>query len=123
MIKLIVAGSRTITDKTTVYKLIEDYISDLPKDQSVEIVSGMARGVDDIAANFAVDKNYPARLFPADWEESPKGAGYIRNNKMAEYGTHLLAFWDGESKGTQHMIEIAKEKGLDVTLIGMWKGK
>ena len=35
---------------------------------------------------------------------------------MAEYADALVAFWDGESKGTKHMIETAKEKGLDIRI-------
>ena len=34
-----------------------------------------------------------------------KTAGFKRNMKMAEYADVLLAIWDGESKGTKHMID------------------
>ena len=54
--------------------------------------------------------------FPADWDLEGKSAGFKRNVKMAEYADALVAFWDGESKGTKHMIEIAKEKGLDIRI-------
>ena len=33
---------------------------------------------------------------------------------MAKYANALIAFWDGKSKGTKHMIDIATKKGLDV---------
>jgi hypothetical protein len=33
---------------------------------------------------------------------------------MLVTATHLVAFWDGKSPGTKHMIEIAKEKGIPV---------
>ena len=33
---------------------------------------------------------------------------------MAEYADALVAFWDGNSPGTKHMIKVAKEKKLDV---------
>lgn len=41
---------------------------------------------------------------------------------MAMYATHdaegiLFAFWDGESKGTEHMIDIAKEYGLETHVV------
>ena len=38
----------------------------------------------------------------------------IRNAQMADYADILLAFWDGESKGTKHMINLAEKKDLDV---------
>ncbi len=47
-------------------------------------------------------------------------AGFIRNEEMAEYAAAqpgpsvLIAFWDGESNGTQHMIEQAEEQGIPV---------
>ena len=53
---------------------------------------------------------------PADWDLDGKSAGFKRNVKMAEYADALVAFWDGESKGTKHMIETAKEKGLDIRI-------
>jgi len=31
---------------------------------------------------------------------------------MAEYGDMLIAFWDGESKGTKNMIDTSKKLGL-----------
>ena len=33
---------------------------------------------------------------------------------MANYADALIAFWDGNSKGTKHMIELAKSRGLKV---------
>ena len=56
--------------------------------------------------------------FPADWSLGKK-AGYIRNEQMAKYAAEsgngvLLAFWDGVSKGTGHMIDLAKKHNLEV---------
>ena len=36
---------------------------------------------------------------------------------MAEYGDALIAFWDGKSKGTLHMINLAKERNLKVKIV------
>ncbi len=36
---------------------------------------------------------------------------------MANAGTHLLAFWDGESPGTKHMISAAERRGLKVHVV------
>ena len=40
--------------------------------------------------------------------------GYIRNEEMAKNADALVAFWDGESHGTKHMIELANRYGLKV---------
>lgn len=55
---------------------------------------------------------------PADWERHGKRAGYLRNREMAELGADLvLAFWDGQSKGTMHMVDLAEEYGIPFELI------
>lgn len=36
---------------------------------------------------------------------------------MAKYADALIAFWDGKSKGTKHMIDLAKRYGLKVKVI------
>ena len=55
--------------------------------------------------------------YPADWEQYGPRAGYIRNSEMAKVATHLIAFWDGRSKGTKHMIDIARKAGLYVLAV------
>jgi hypothetical protein len=35
---------------------------------------------------------------------------------MADSSDALIAFWDGKSKGTQHMINLAKERDLIVAV-------
>jgi hypothetical protein len=107
--KTIVAGSRTITDVNIVAFAIE---------QSgfliTEIASGMARGVDMAAVEYAHRTGVPLRPFPADWETEGRAAGYNRNVRMAEWAEALVAIWDGKSRGTKHMIDIARKAGLKV---------
>ena len=104
--KLIIAGSRTITDIEVLHKAIDKFDLGGKFD---EVVEGGARGVDRLARELA--KNFGIRYttFNADWEGQGKKAGYLRNQKMAAYGDVLLAVWDGESKGTSHMIDIMRE--------------
>ena len=67
---------------------------------------------------FCKQNNYPIKVFKADWERYGKRAGYLRNKQMADYaaetGGILIAFWDGESRGTKMMIKLAKMSGLCV---------
>lgn len=46
-----------------------------------------------------------------------KKAGYLRNCQMAENADALVAFWDGNSPRTRHMIETARAHGLAVRAI------
>jgi hypothetical protein len=106
--KVIVAGSRNINDYDLVNRVIEE-----SKFGVTEIVSGGARGVDGTAIMWAEENRIPCRVFIARWERS-KSAGYLRNSAMAHYADALIAIWDGESKGTKHMIDIANTHGLSV---------
>ena len=47
----------------------------------------------------------PVRHFPADWDRHRKAAGHIRNEQMAQHGTHLLAFHIQGSAGTKSMLD------------------
>lgn len=56
---------------------------------------------------------------PAAWDRLGKRAGFIRNEKMAAEGADLcIAFWDGMSNGTRHMMEAAKACGIPVEIVG-----
>lgn len=56
-------------------------------------------------------------MFPADWNKHGKAAGPILNAEMAEVADALIAFWDGKSRGTANMIQLAKDKGLKVAIV------
>jgi hypothetical protein len=116
MIKVIIAGSRTFDDYDLLFEkcsqILEDYDS-----VAVEIVSGNARGADRLGERFAKEKGFALTLFPADWNKFGKSAGYIRNKEMAEYADILIVFWDGVSKGTEHMIDLAGKYNLKITKI------
>ena len=107
--KLIIAGGRTITD----YSLVLSALAESGF-QPTEIVSGGAPGVDSLGERYAIENNLPLQIFYADWGSYGKAAGPIRNRKMADYGTALLAIWDGESRGTKNMIEEATKRNLQV---------
>jgi hypothetical protein len=107
--KTIIAGSRSITSYELVLKAIEQ--ADIPIS---EVVSGAARGVDSLGEQWAKSRGIKIKKFPAKWDLYKKSAGYKRNVEMAEYADALIAVWDGLSKGTRHMIDIAREKGLKV---------
>lgn len=89
----------------------------------VEIISGKANGADTLGEKFQKEFSLNLKEFPADWNLLGKSAGYIRNNSMAEYAKQdgelgaLIAFWDGQSRGTMHMINLAKKHGLRVFVV------
>ena len=113
-IRLIVAGSRKFQDEYVFERYLLAYLAEYDE---ITIITGMARGPDIMAYDYAQYHEIPVLEFPADWDKYGKSAGYIRNAEMLKTATHLLAFWDGSSKGTKNMIDIAIKAGLDVTVI------
>lgn len=107
--KVIIAGSREITD----YEVVKQAISNA-KFAIDRVVSGKASGVDELGERWAMENDIPIIPFPAPWKLLGNHAGYFRNVAMSEYADALIAVWDGESKGTKHMIDIATKKGLKV---------
>lgn len=96
---------------------INQVLTELADDLSVSIVSGMAKGADTLAVHWAQIHQCKLYKHYAQWNAYGKRAGYVRNQEMAECSSGLLAFHDGESKGTAHMIAIARAKDLYVKVI------
>ena len=110
--RTIIAGSRGITSLPLITEIIES--SNIP---ITEVICGGARGVDSLGRKWAGNGNrIPVKLFTPKWDEFGKSAGYRRNLEMADNADALIAIWDGESRGTNHMINIAKERGLKVAV-------
>lgn len=127
--KVIVAGSRHITD----YQLVSSVITNTINKYDIEvteIVSGCAAGPDTLGEQWALENGIKVEPFEANWNDitAPNAlirtskwgnqynarAGFQRNEKMAEYGDVLIAIWDGKSNGTKDMIERATKHGLFV---------
>lgn len=121
MFRVIIAGTRTYDDYETLKAYADYKLSRI--DEDIEIVSGGARGADALGERYAKEKGYSVKRFPAEWERYGKRAGPRRNEAMAEYADALLAYWDGESRGTKNMIELAKASGLKVGVYQYRKGK
>ena len=107
--KTIIAGSRNITEYATLIKALKKVDWEI-----TTVLSGTARGVDKLGEIFAKENNIPLEKYPAEWDKYGKSAGYKRNLVMAENAEALLALWDGQSKGTKHMIDIAKKHSLKI---------
>ena len=82
-----------------------------------EIVSGTARGADSLGERYARAHNIPVKRFPAQWNTYGKSAGYRRNIEMAIYADACICFQVNNSRGTEHMINIASSKGLQLITI------
>lgn len=117
--RIIIAGSRSITDLNLITSYMKHLLRNLPKDSTIEIIVGMAKGVDTLGLQFGINEGYLVSGFPAEWVIYNKPAGYIRNTFMAWYATHAAIFWDGKSRGTKHMFDIANSNLLSTSLINV----
>lgn len=107
--KVIIAGGRYFYD----YEKLCQYCDKVLQNQfNIEIVSGGAKGADSLGEKYAKERNFEMVRFPAAWSKFGRRAGVIRNAEMANYATILIAFWDGKSRGTKSMINLAKRNGL-----------
>ena len=114
MIKVIIAGGRNFDDFNRLCQVCDEFLQDQNK---VEIVSGAYKGADLLGERYAAERNHPIKQFPANWRRYGKSAGLKRNAEMAAYADELIAFWDGESKGTKNMFDLATQAGLNVKII------
>jgi len=115
MLKVIIAGGRDFADYDKLRDACDEQLINAEED--IEIVSGGAKGVDTLGEQYAEEKGLEVKKFPADWKGYGRAAGIIRNSQMADYGDMLIAFWDGKSKGTKNMIETARKKQLQVSVV------
>ncbi len=104
--KLAVVGSRSFTD----WELLKKSIDDVRQQFVItEIVSGGAQGADSLGERYARENNLKLTLFIPDWKLHGKKAGILRNRDIIAAADFVIAFWDGESKGTKNSLEVAAE--------------
>lgn len=115
--KVIIAGSRGFSNYKLLREQCNKYLREKRKTSNVIIVSGHARGADTLGEKYAQDEGFALEIYPAQWKKLGKQAGYRRNEQMAEVADALIAFWDGSSKGTKHMIDIMNGKNLLVRVV------
>lgn len=83
-------------------EMVKAFVLALP--EGSEIVSGGARGVDQMAENTALGRGLERHIFRPDWEREGKRAGFIRNTVIVQASECIVAFWDGQSRGAADTI-------------------
>ena len=109
--KVAVIGSRSFNDYDLLKKTLDQY-------KNIElIVSGHAIGADSLGEKYAKDKGIGTLIFKPDWKKYGKAAGFIRNKDIIASSDTIVAFWDGESRGTANSISIAEKQGKKVIIV------
>lgn len=116
-LKLIIAGGRDFNDASLMARELNKLCdntnegSGIYSGYDISVVSGMARGADALGHVLGKHSGMIVYEFPADWDRYGKRAGFLRNEAMARFADVLVAFWDGQSRGTSHMIETMQRLG------------
>ena len=106
--KVAIVGSRDL--------FVNDLEKYLPEDIT-EIVSGGARGIDSCARNYALNNSIKLTEFLPKYSKYGKSAPIKRNLQIIAYADMVIAFWDGESKGTGFVIENCKKLNKPIKII------
>lgn len=116
--RVIVCGSRTFEDRKLCFETLNQVLDGVT---DVEIVSGHAKGADMFGEEYGDLHGFKVSIFKPDWKMYGRGAGPVRNRRMLEYALEdkalVIAFWDGKSKGTKNMMNLADKAGADVKVI------
>ena len=126
---LIVAGGRDFSNFELGFTLIDKVTANTPK-EDITIICGKALGGDTCGEEWYKlyrGKGVKIKYFIPDWDNVEvdgavvaynkygkpynKAAGHWRNTEMEVAGTHLIAFFDGKSRGTKNMILQMKKEG------------
>ena len=113
--KLAIVGGRNFTNTILFNKVIDRLLKRKIFIEVTEIVSGGARGIDTLAENYANKHSLKTTIFLPDWNKYGRSAGFKRNVEIISNANIVIAFWDGQSKGTSHSIKLTKD--LSKTLV------
>jgi len=103
--KLAVIGSRNFDS----YPLLKNTLDEVGEINL--IISGGAKGADQLAERYALEINIPTHVIPPEYNKyDAKVAPVIRNRQIVDNADKVIAFWDGKSKGTGNVIEYAKKQ-------------
>ena len=106
-----ITGSRNFEPKQTVF----DVLNKIYKYNNItKIVSGGAKGPDSLGAEWAKQNNIELKEHLPDWDKYGKSAGFRRNSLIVDDSDVILAFWNGESKGTKNTMDTAIKKNKKV---------
>lgn len=112
--KLIIDGSRSFNSYSVLFEVMKTQTP-----WPTAVISGGALGADQLGERWAAEHAIPCRIMKEQWVKYGFIAGARKNEEMARVGDGLVAFWDGRSQGTRHMIETMKALGKPVRVVSI----
>ena len=110
-IKVIIAGSRTLSDYTVLTKAIEDSGFNI-----TEVVCSGAKGIDELAKQYGAANNIKVTAFYPNWGKYGKEGGERRSIQMTAYADAMIMVWNGKSPGNKQLLELANKNNLKIFL-------
>ncbi len=101
IMKVAIIGSRNLKVNLDIH---------IPKDATL-IISGGANGIDRLAEEYADKHRISKLIIKPEYDKYGKTAPLVRNKKIVDSADMVIAFWDGQSRGTYNVIEYAKSVG------------
>lgn len=97
---------------------LESFEEYLPQDVT-EIVSGGARGIDSCARRYALERGIKFTEFLPEYDKYGRCAPLKRNLRIIDYADEIIAFWDGQSRGTGYVIRQCEKRGKKITVFSV----
>lgn len=114
--KIAIIGSRTFTDTKKLFDILDKNFEKIGM-----IVSGGAKGADELGRVYAQERGFPCLIYYPRWRsvggDFDRGAGFKRNYEIIKNCDIVLAFWDGVSNGTRHSLELAKQLNKKIKIV------
>ncbi len=110
--RVMLAGSRRFDDYERLVATLDHVLAGR---ENVVIVSGGAKGADQLGGWYARERGLTVEQHKPDWKRY--GRGMARNGQMIDAADHAVFFWDGASTGTADGIEKAQAKGIPVEMV------
>ena len=119
--RVAIIGSRTFTDEETIREVVKSLHQQNP---NLMIISGGARGADQIGERAADELGIPKKIFQPQWHIYGRRAGFVRNELIIEAAERVFAFFapGPKSNGTQHSVDLAIKANKEVHIFheGRW---
>jgi predicted Rossmann fold nucleotide-binding protein DprA/Smf involved in DNA uptake len=110
--RIAIVGSREYPD----LEQVREYVRGLPP--SAVVTSGGAIGVDTTAIDESDRRGLQIVVFLPVYEKYARRAPLVRNQLIVDFCDRLVAFHAADSRGTAHVVSLAKKAGKTVEVFG-----
>ena len=114
---IIIAVSNGFKDDTLFENKCNHFLAKKIKTHNINILFRTADRKSSIINWYSYRHNLITIPFDTEWEKYGENAGNISNEKMINCANAVIAFWDGKSKFTKNLIDMAKAKGLPTVVV------